>query len=572
VSPPKADAAVSRADPLALAITIALLLALAVWLISPRFSLTGPTLVDDWANLDNAPTALDELVRLSYDPAEAHDTRRYRPGYTAVWNSLQWRTLGGPDQMTGPNFWEVVRLAILIAGVVILTAFSLRVTARRLSRVEIAAWSAVPALLLIMTPELAVDLARLGPVEPLLIGAMALGGALTLVGLRRLVAGGGRDGLGRAAVTIAALACGYALWLLGAYQKEASICALALLPFLYLTLDRKWRSEGIIDRPLHVYWPVRIAAVALVLPLLHVFYEISQVTEGGVTVYGTDVPSGLDGWISRLWDGAQAQWQRAQLLSTSMWVAVAAAVPWLLLGWAARHRRPPWLVLGLLATAVGAYLFQGLGSSAETRYYIPVFALVAVVAVQLLVDGPRWLQAVAIAGVLVFAAQGLDARDAVRGWANEQQEGIDAVANVARLDPGHCPTYMALMHAEDADAFPELVAREPRPAQTGCRPPYVAYMIQGRTANPPVTNEAIYKTCAGKGWVELKQTGWLNYFGCRRLTTRRIYGQAPDDVLRWNRLVPGQRLSERIHALPDSALCEGAQCRQLLSQVREMYR
>jgi hypothetical protein len=228
--------------------------------------------------------------------------------------------------------------------------------------------------------------------------------------------------------------------------------------------------------------------------------------------------------------------------------------------------------LGLLATAVGTYLFQGLGSSAETRYYIPVFALLAAVAVQLVVDGPRWLQAAAIAGVLVFGVQGLDARDAVRGLANEQQAGIDAVADVARLDPSHCPTYMALMHAEDADAFPELVAREPRPAVTGCKPPFVAYMIQGRTANPPVTNEAIYKTCGGKGWVKLRESAWLNYYGCRQLTSRRIYGQAPDDVLRWNRLVPGQRLSERIHALPDSALCEGWQCRQLLSQVRETFR
>ena len=33
--------------------------------------------------------------------------------------------------------------------------------------------------------------------------------------------------------------------------------------------------------------------------------------------------------------------------------------------------------------------------------------------------------------------------------------------------------------------------------------------------------------------------------------------QPPADVLRWNRLVPGRRLSERIHSFPDQGALQG---------------
>ena len=53
---------------------------------------------------------------------------------------------------------------------------------------------------------------------------------------------------------------------------------------------------------------------------------------------------------------------------------------------------------------------------------------------------------------------------------------------------------------------------------------------------------------------------------------RPVLNQPPEDILRWNRLVPGRRLSERIHSLPDQALCKAAECRQLLTTLRENYR
>jgi hypothetical protein len=551
-----------------LALTSIVLIALAAWVISPRFDVTGPTLVDDWSNIDNATVALDELVRLSYDPSEAHDTRRYRPGYTAVWNSLQWHTLGGPGSMTGPNFWALVRVALLVAALVAMAGFALLSDGRRRHPAVLATWAAIPAALLLATPATAEDLARLGPVEPILLAGMALGLAVALASTRRLLEPG-RPRL----PWLAAFAGGYCLWLLGVYQKEASICALALFPFLYVVLDRRWRAAGVVRGPLYRSRGVQVAAALLVLPLLHMLYEIRQATEGGVTVYGNDVPSGPGGWVSRLWDSAELQWGFSLQLGTELWMGVAAALPFVLLGWALRDRRVPWLPLGLAAAGLTVYLFQGLGGVAATRYYIPVAALFATAAVALLADGPRWIQVAAVAGAALFVVNNVDrAHDGVGLWASQQQGGVAAVADVARLDPERCQVYMALLHAEDADAFPELVGIEDDVRRRPCDRRFEGIMIQGRTALPPVTNEAIYETCAGKGWEKLRETPVLNFYGCRRFERRPVYNQPPDDVLRWNRLVPGRRLSERIHSLPDETLCEAVECRQLLADLRESYR
>ena len=154
--------------------------------------------------------------------------------------------------------------------------------------------------MLVATPGLATDLARLGPVEPMLVAGMGCGLALALASTRRLLERGRPR-----ALWLAAFVAGYALWLLGVYQKEASICALALFPFLYLVLDRRWRAAGVIAAPLYRSKGFLIAGCLLVLPLLHMMYEITQVTADGETVYGTDVPHRHRRMGTRLWDSAE---------------------------------------------------------------------------------------------------------------------------------------------------------------------------------------------------------------------------------------------------------------------------
>lgn len=565
------DRGLSRSDFLAVGVAALLVCAFAIWLISPRFSISGPSLVDDWSNLDNAPQALHDLVRFNYDPAEVHDTRRYRPSYTAVWNSLQWHTFGAPGDMTGPNFWAIVRIVLLAGGLVLLTACALSISAqRRPPPLELAAWSAVPALMLLVTPTLTRELARQGPSEPLMLGGMAVGGVLAVLGLKRLLAGAGE---GRPRVfAIATIVAGCLLWLFGVYQKEASICALPLLVALYVVLGRRWRAQGIIDRPLHRYWAVRIVALALVLPLLHMLYEISAVTEGGETVYGASVPSG-SGWVTRLWDSAKLQWHPDALLGTSLWAYVAVAVPILLIAWIVRYRRIPWLVLGVITTTVALYLFQGLAGVAVPRYFVPVVPLLAFAIVLLLVDAPRVLRLIALVGVVVFVAQNVDSRHLVRLWADYQDSRLVAVKDIARLDPGRCRVYMASFHAEDADAFPELVARQPRPTKPVCDARYDGYMVDERQEQlEPVTNEAINYVCAGRGWETIKITTTIGFYRCRRFGRGYVGTQQIGDVLRWDRFIPGERLSDRIHSFPDDALCDSPECMPLLKELRDTYR
>ena len=81
-------------------------------------------------------------------------------------------------------------------------------------------------------PSLAIDMARYGPQEPLLVGCMALG-AVLLVRSHRRRCSGPRAVTAR---TVAAIAAGLVLWAFGVFQKEPSICVLLLAPFLLPTL------------------------------------------------------------------------------------------------------------------------------------------------------------------------------------------------------------------------------------------------------------------------------------------------------------------------------------------------
>ena len=197
--------------------------------------------------------------------------------------------------------------------------------------------------------------------------AWAAGLALALAATRRLI----EPGRARRVLWLAAFAAGYALWLLGVYQKEASICALAALPFPLRRPRSPLALAGVVTGPLYRSRGFLIVAALLVLPLLHMMYEVTQVTAGGETVYGptcraasADGRSGCD--TARISSGSSRGSS-----AHSCGLGVAAAAPFLLLAWAFGHRRVPWLPLGLLAAGLAVYLFQGLGGVPATRYFIP---------------------------------------------------------------------------------------------------------------------------------------------------------------------------------------------------------
>ena len=89
-----------------------------------------------------------------------------------------------------------------------------------------AALASIPALLLVTVPKFALDFARFGPQEPLLIGGMALGGSLLVLAARPCSTARARSASSRSlrSSSPAALPGRSA-----SYQKEISICVLPLL-------------------------------------------------------------------------------------------------------------------------------------------------------------------------------------------------------------------------------------------------------------------------------------------------------------------------------------------------------
>jgi hypothetical protein len=522
-------------------IVSAIVLALSIWILWPRFSVAFPSMIDDWSNLDNASTALHHLVRLDYAPDQVRDPTRYRPGYTAVWNSLVWRTFGAPADMSAPNLWSALRLALLVLSVVWLVIAAAPRSLR--GSPWTAALAAIPPLMLLSIEPFGADYARLGPAEPLLTGGMIVGALLLLFATARWLRGR------RWPAVVPAFVAGYLLWLLAVYQKEASVCFLVLAPFLYLELARRWREDGTSPTALWRRRPFQVVAVLMVLPVLHMLVELARIAGGGETVYGAPIPSGTGGWFTRLHDAFRGQWNfMPGQLHTRLGVALALAASAAVVASAFARRRIPWLALGLVVCGWAVLVFQGLGAAVATRYYIPEFALFAVALALALFDAPVLLRVWALAAVLALAVAKLgDTRDSVVDWVRQEKDGAASVRAAAALHPDSCPVYMGSMITEYADALPVLIGHMPAGTTGPCDRRFVAMMVYGRTAQvAPVTNEAIETLCADPGgWTDLRETSLFEIYGCKRLKQTAALGQDPAKVLAADRLRSGERYSER---------------------------
>ena len=531
------------------ALGFAAVFAFALWVIWPRFDIWAPSVVDDWSALDNAPHALHELVRFAYDPSDVNDPHRYRPGYIAIWNSLQWHTLDAPGGLTGPNFWNLVRLALFIGALVLVTVTVAGFSPRRtIGPVWLGALAAAPPAMVLATPASGEDFARFGPVEPMLVAGMTLGALILAYATARLLRLE-RLSLERSTVLPLGIALGgYALWVLGVYEKEASICFLVPAPFLYLFLSRRWRESGLIERPLYRYRAFQVVAAAMLLPVLHMGFEVSRIAGEGTTVYGAPVPSGTGGAIDRLRSAFDLQWNaQTQILGTSFWRDVLIAGSILLVWVALRQRRVPWLEAGLITGGWAALVFQGLSATATPRYYIPTMALFAVAIALLAARSGIWTRVIVIAAATIFVLNNAGgSRDTVTAWAAGDTDANRAVELVAQLNPERCQVYMSGLEEEVADAFPELVALQ-APYPPGARGQrYEAFML--RRQHPeritPVTNERIMKACSG-GWTRYAGTTVWQILACQRLAAGTVKGEPISQVLREDRLVPGRRFSER---------------------------
>ena len=156
----------------------------AVWIVSPRFAIDGPSLVDDWSAISRSPDQLAAVLRFENPEAE-----RFRPSWIA-WNYVQWHTFDAPQGLVGPNAWNVLRVLVFVVGMSLLTALMLpRARGRRQSVVH-AGLAVLPAFTVLAVPKFARDFAWFGPQEPLLLGGLALGGSLLWIAASSLLADG----------------------------------------------------------------------------------------------------------------------------------------------------------------------------------------------------------------------------------------------------------------------------------------------------------------------------------------------------------------------------------------------
>lgn len=426
------------------AVAAVLVATVSLWTLAPRLDSTFPSMVDDWYAISRSPEQLRDALTLRMT-----EEQRYRPGWVA-WNALQWHTLGGPEDFGPARAWGVVRALVLVLGLVAAGAVVVaRDAARRLSGAARAALAGGAALVVVTIPGFAVDLARYGPQEPLLVGLMCGGAALMTVAFRRSL--DGRSGVAGAAAVggLGALA-----WAGGVAQKETSIAVLALVPFLWLAVrDEVPRFRSLapaLRRTLLA--ALAVAALALV-PML---VRAVQLTLADERVYGAEPTEGPISKTLR-----QIEQLGADLGSQTGWVLASVAVAAVVV--VSLARRIDWLAVGLLTTALGFLVLAAQTEIAFSRYYLPTLALAALVIVRaaaLLPVVPAAAAAAALIAVGVWQAP--DARALVDEWVVRESEKEDVVRAAAQRAAGGCAFVATGNEVELVEALPVLVplARE----------------------------------------------------------------------------------------------------------------
>ena len=336
---------------------------------------------------------------------------------------------------------------------------------RRYSRANRAARPRDPRWLLVVgvplavltAPTLAIDFARFGPQEPLLVGGMSLGAAMLVWSLDRLLEPE------RPRIAVASIiVVGLGVWALGVTQKETSCCVLLLLPFLWPTLRAqrpRWLRLHRGRRSL-----LGAIGVGILLPFLPMAVRTIQLALAEERVYsGATAGRGL---LERLNDQLA---EASEFLHTPLFPLLGTAAI-VLLAVSALRRGVDWLAVGFLATAVGFVAFAAASGVVASRYYLPPLVLLGLALARAAVSlGTRL---VTVAGVLLIAA-GAAQWDSARGWVEwwvEVEQGRETLVreSAARASAG-CRVDVLGENVEFVQALPVLMPLADEPPRN-CSP------------------------------------------------------------------------------------------------------
>ena len=430
---------------------VAAVTAIGVVVISPRFGLDRPSLIDDWAALDQIPQYISEVVRLR-NPEET----RSRLSWLA-YSYVQWHTFDAPG-LVGPNAWNLGRLALLVGGLWALTLVLLprsnTVTAARLRP----AIAGIAPLFVVTMPAFAIDLARFGPQEPALVGGMALGMAGIVVVARGVLSGEPfRRPLAWSALGIA----GALLWAYGVYHKETALCILVMAPFLLLAA---WPHRRVVTR---LSRGRRAALCALVLavlaPLVHVAVQVATIVVGGDVIYDMQPDVGPGAIREALIAIRDASSSLGSPLASVL--LVIAAVVFLV----RLRRRRDWVEAGLALVALATIVLAAKTGVVVSRYYLPAIAIGGLVFARLVASmSPRTQPVALVAVVVVSIASAVSARADVKAWARGERAGERLVEVAASSLTSGCRVAVTGLGQERAIALRTLVAIAPaRPGPCG---------------------------------------------------------------------------------------------------------
>jgi hypothetical protein len=410
-------------------------LAVAVWVISPRFSIKGPSFIDDWNALLSAPSDMHAIVHLNYDV-----TQRFRPTWI-LWNWLQWRAPGAPGDMLGPNLFGVARVALLIGG---LTALAAIVVPRgNRNRFEQAVLCVSSALVVVTVPAFGEDLARFGPEEPALVGGMMLGGSLLYWGGRELA-----KPVPSQVRAWSYVVFGFLAWCYGVLHKETSVCILLVLA-LAIPLGR-----GLVRRMTHREIAIGASLIGLALiPVLGMLYEVLRIVQRGTLVYGVHVKAG-SGSISVFVHALQVMRSSTHSVAGFVLLGVIGAA----IAFDARSRRVDWIQLTILVVALAALEMNVQTNFYEPRYYLPTLALLAVGAARAVGRLPvLQIRAVIVAVCVLALVSAAYGRSTVRHWATGERVGDQLVATVRAQTQRGCRLTLSGIDDERSYAITTLV-------------------------------------------------------------------------------------------------------------------
>jgi hypothetical protein len=445
--------------------------------LEPGLHFRVPSMVDDWSAISKSPDQLHEVLLLGNPEPE-----RYRPGFI-LWNALQWHTLGAPESLAAPQFWNLLRIALLVVGVTALTALLLR-PAGHLRRLD-ARWLLVAAvpLTVVTAGALPIDFARFGPQEPLMVGGMALGAVLVIDAIDRLL---DDDPIGPAVV--ATTLGGVALWAFGVLQKETSTCVLVMAPFLVPTLRRqraRWSRLRIGRKVL-----LCGLGAGLLLPFVPMIVRTVQLSVADSRVYEDFAENSLP---VRFWE----QFVLAdEILHTRLFAVVALAAVVVAIG-QLLSTRPDWLALGLMVTGFAFVLFAAESGVEATRYYLPPLTLLCIAIARSIASlGQKAAVALGVVAIASSLVHLPDARNWVEWWVDVERGREALVREAAALQAGGCVVSVTGKNVELVAALPVLMPLVDEPAR-GCEPGFrYLVVIDGEASGVTGPEDPLFSRCS----------------------------------------------------------------------------